>query len=312
MRSPDLTWFVTFILLACWAAPAFSLQEPPDASQTSSEAQTAALVRAFELISDGKLKKAKAEIDRAAAMTEKPCGECLLGLSHISAAEEKWNEAVDAAQRAIPLLKSPGLLARAYNQLGVANARLNTRDSLTRAESALRKGADTGGAWGEMARYNLAELLLRQAKWAEAAEAAQRYLQEAGPDGTALKEARVLLCRARGALPYEPSGEPGEDPEVKRVGGDVLRPEILFQTKPEYPEAARRARAQGTVIVEAIIDEAGCVRAVRVLEEVSHGLTESAVQAVRNWVFLPATLAGEPVKVYYVLTVNYSVSGTSF
>lgn len=305
MRPFILLRCVLCALAACWTAPGFGLQEQPAAPQAAAaEARAKSLERAFQLISDGKYKQAKAEIERATAMAVDPCGECLLGLSHVYASEKKWNEAVDAARRAIPLLKSPGTVARAYNQLGIANVMLNTPDSLTRAEEALRQGADAGGAWGTMARYNLAELLFRQRNWAEAAEAARGYLQEAGPDGTALKEARVLLCRARDRLPYEPDG----DPDLKRVGGNVLRPEILFQTKPEYPKVARRARAQGTVIIEAIIDEAGCVRAVRTLQGLPHGLTESATAAVRQWVFLPATLAGEPVKVYYVLTVSYSVS----
>jgi hypothetical protein len=49
------------------------------------------------------------------------------------------------------------------------------------------------------------------------------------------------------------------------------------------------------------------VRNVRALQEVPNGLTESAVESVRRWVFSPATLDGRPVKVYYVLTVNFSV-----
>ena len=205
-----------------------------------------------------------------------------------------------------PSPEIPGLLARAYNQLGLANVMLNTPDSLVRAEEALRKGADAGGAWGAMARYNLAELLYRQRSWAEAAEAAQRYLQEAGPEGTSLKEARMLLCRTRNLQPDPP--DPGMNPEPIRIGGEVKRPEILFQTKPEYTQEARRGLAGGTVIIETIIDDAGCVRSLRVLQGLSHGLTESALNAVRQWVFTPATLEGKPVKVYYVLTVNYSVS----
>ncbi len=61
------------------------------------------------------------------------------------------------------------------------------------------------------------------------------------------------------------------------------------------------------MVVEAIIDKEGCVTHVRALQGLPHGLTESAENAVRHWVFKPATIAGAPVKVYYVLTVNFSV-----
>jgi TonB family protein len=290
------------VLAACWTVPGFGFQEP-----TASKDQVKSIERAFKLLADGKLKQAKAELDRATAMASGHCGECLLGLSHVYASEKKWSEAVEAAQQSIPLLKSPGLQARAYNQLGIANVMLNTPDSLDKAEEALRQGVDAGGAWGTMARYNLAELLYRRRDWAGAAEAARGYLQAAGPKGTNLKEARMLLCRVRTLLPDEPSPEPGAVPDLKRVGGDVQRPEILFRTDPQYTQAAREAQVRGTVIVEAIIDEDGCVRNVRPLQGLSHGMTEAATGSVRQWVFSPATMEGKPVKVYYVLSVNFDI-----
>ncbi|HEV2845015.1 MAG TPA: energy transducer TonB, partial [Thermoanaerobaculia bacterium] len=276
------------VLAALWAVPAFG-------AQVDSKAQAKSLERAFKLIGDGKFKQARTEIDKATVAAGGPCGECLLGLSHIYASEQKWSEAADASRQAIPLLKSPALQARAYNQLGIANVMLNTPESLAQAEEELRKAADAGGAWGAMARYNLAELLYRRRSWAEAAEAARLYLQEAGPGGTTLKEARVLLCRARNLLPEEPSPEvegASKDamPDPLRVGGGVSRPEILYQEDPQYTEAARQARVEGTVILEAIIDEDGCVRNARALRGLSHGMTESALGTVRRWVFRPAML----------------------
>lgn len=76
---------------------------------------------------------------------------------------------------------------------------------------------------------------------------------------------------------------------------------------PVYTEKACRSGTRGTVILEAIIDKEGCVRNLRVLQEVPNGLTEAAMAAVSRWVFSPATLNGQPVKVYYVLTVNFDV-----
>ena len=285
------------------------------------------LERAYRLISEGKFNQAQEELEKAAALAGGPCGECLLGFSHVYAGDKKWDQAVDAAQQAVPLLKSPGLQARAYDQLGVALVAQGGPDALGKAEEALRRGAELGGAWGALARYNLAEVLARQRKWAETVEAARLYMKEAGPEGTALKEARVLLCGARAHQPEEapspaeeqaaaPGRSEGEDalPEVlgvsptpMRVEGDVHRPEIIRQVKPEYTEQARRAGTRGTVIVEAIIDEDGCVRNIRSLQDLPDGLTESAMAAVRQWVFSPATLEGTPVKVYYVLTINFHV-----
>ncbi|PYQ68366.1 MAG: hypothetical protein DMF53_00335, partial [Acidobacteria bacterium] len=57
--------------------------------------------------------------------------------------------------------------------------------------------------------------------------------------------------------------------------------------------------------LEAVIDREGCVRKASVLKGLPFKLEDAAVAAVRYWSFEPSTLAGRPVKVYYVLTVNF-------
>ncbi|HEX7182596.1 MAG TPA: TonB family protein, partial [Thermoanaerobaculia bacterium] len=103
-----------------------------------------------------------------------------------------------------------------------------------------------------------------------------------------------------------PSPAPVEDQPI-RVFGAVKRPEMLSGAQPRYSETARRARIQGTVILEAVIDQKGRVTDLRVLKSLPMGLDQSALDAVREWRFRPATLEGRPVKVYYTLTVNFQI-----
>jgi len=91
------------------------------------------------------------------------------------------------------------------------------------------------------------------------------------------------------------------------VGGAVTRPVILERVEPQYTETARRVRLEGTVIVQAVIDEQGRVTDVKVLKNLPMGLDQAAVDAVSRWRFQPATLHGRPVKVYYSLTVVFRV-----
>lgn len=102
-----------------------------------------------------------------------------------------------------------------------------------------------------------------------------------------------------------PSAPPPVESGPIPVGGDVHRPEKLYAPPPQYTEAARRTGTQGVVIVEAIIDKNGDVTNVRVLKDLPMGLSEKAVQAIKQWKFRPATLNGKPVDVYYNLTVNF-------
>jgi len=80
-----------------------------------------------------------------------------------------------------------------------------------------------------------------------------------------------------------------------RVGGRVSEAQILTQTSPEYPPAARQARVQGAVVVRATIGVNGHVKSAKVLSGPSL-LQNPAVAAVRRWVYKPATLNGAAVE----------------
>lgn len=106
-----------------------------------------------------------------------------------------------------------------------------------------------------------------------------------------------------------PGGVPGPAPppaeEILRVGGNVEKPVLLYSVNPRYPELARRARLGGVVIVEAVIDRDGNVVDPRVVKPMPLGLSEAAIEAVRQWRYKPATMNGRPVAVFFTLTVNF-------
>ena len=70
-----------------------------------------------------------------------------------------------------------------------------------------------------------------------------------------------------------------EGPVYITVG--ITRPEILRKVEPRYTELARRAGVQGTVIIEAIIDEKGNVTGQRILKSQPMGLDQAAMEAIR-------------------------------
>ena len=108
------------------------------------------------------------------------------------------------------------------------------------------------------------------------------------------------------AVPRDCQGSMGGGGPI-HVTGDVTKPVKIFAPPPEYTEMAERARVQGVVILQAIIDCNGRVLETTVLKGLPMGLSEQAQIAVANWRFRPAMLQGEPVSVYFNLTINFQL-----
>ncbi len=88
-------------------------------------------------------------------------------------------------------------------------------------------------------------------------------------------------------------------------------PIALSQPAPPYPEPARRMRVQGTVLIRAVIDEAGDVIDVRALNRLPLGCTEAALDAVRSWRYRPATLNDHAVRVQLEVKVTFRLAESS-
>jgi TonB family protein len=85
-----------------------------------------------------------------------------------------------------------------------------------------------------------------------------------------------------------------------RIGGQIQAPAQLVRVEPEYPWQAVAAGVQGSVILEAIVNEEGAVESVRVLRSIPL-LDRSATKAVEQWRYSPLLLNQRPTR--FVLTV---------
>jgi protein TonB len=83
-------------------------------------------------------------------------------------------------------------------------------------------------------------------------------------------------------------------------------PKPIRSPKPTYPFAAFKARIEGTVLVEILIDSQGRVARSRVIQSVP-GLDDSALATVRQWLFQPALKNGKPVATLAHVPVSYRI-----
>ena len=88
-------------------------------------------------------------------------------------------------------------------------------------------------------------------------------------------------------------------------GEEVKAPIVIEKTQPVYTEVARKNKQQGRVVLRTVINREGVIEDVELIEGQPYGLSEQAVAAVRQWRFKPAVHKGEPVAVFYLLTINF-------
>jgi len=96
---------------------------------------------------------------------------------------------------------------------------------------------------------------------------------------------------------------------VKRVkvGGVVQEALIMRRVLPVYPQLARTARVQGTVHLVGVIATNGTIQQLQVLS--GHPLlVNAAVDAVRQWIYRPTMLNGDPVEVIAPIDVHFTLS----
>jgi len=97
---------------------------------------------------------------------------------------------------------------------------------------------------------------------------------------------------------------PPPPPQPIRVGGVVSEPKKIKHVPPVYPDYAQKAKIQGVVILECMISPKGQVEDVRILRGIPV-LDQAAVDAVRQWVYMPTLVNGVPTPVLMTVTVNF-------
>ena len=107
-----------------------------------------------------------------------------------------------------------------------------------------------------------------------------------------------------------PHSGPGFGPydagNIFRPGiGGVTQPRAIYDPDPDYSEAARKAKYQGSVVLWLVVGTDGLPHNLRVQRSLGMGLGEKAIAAVSTWRFQPATLNGKPVAVEINVQVSF-------
>jgi TonB family protein len=135
--------------------------------------------------------------------------------------------------------------------------------------------------------------VVRQRQAAENADAPQIRATEVVPTGVA----KPGLLGALGTL------APADAP-APPVGGELVPPRLLAPAPVEYPQMARMTRAEGSVVIDALIDENGRVAEMRIVSGpgVFH---QAAKESLAQWRYQPALLNGKPISTHLYVTIQF-------
>jgi TonB family protein len=85
----------------------------------------------------------------------------------------------------------------------------------------------------------------------------------------------------------------------------AAQPRCTYMPNPNYTEAARAAKFNGAVSLEAIVNLDNRLENLRVVKGIPYNLNQSALDGLQNWQCTPGTLDGKPVASVIQLEVNF-------
>ncbi|MEO5740187.1 MAG: TonB family protein [Vicinamibacterales bacterium] len=94
-----------------------------------------------------------------------------------------------------------------------------------------------------------------------------------------------------------------------KPGNGVETPRLVREVKPQYTAQAMRAKIQGEVLLECIVQPDGSVGNIRVVRSLdsAFGLDQEAIKAARQWRFQPGTKQGTPVPVLVTIAIAFTL-----
>jgi protein TonB len=92
-------------------------------------------------------------------------------------------------------------------------------------------------------------------------------------------------------------------------GAGIDIPTVIREVKPQYTAEAMRAKIQGVVLLEAVVQTDGTVGDVRVIRSLDpvFGLDQEALKAARQWRFVPGRRQGQPVPVLVSIELTFTL-----
>jgi protein TonB len=116
----------------------------------------------------------------------------------------------------------------------------------------------------------------------------------------------------RGSGTASGEGAPSKGKPIAPAYALTEQPIFLDNVSPEkvrsfYPEDARKAKLEGVVRAQLLVDDDGSVARVTILGDPGHGFAAAAAKVARLYRFKPARVNGRPVATEIVFTIRFEL-----
>jgi len=104
------------------------------------------------------------------------------------------------------------------------------------------------------------------------------------------------------------STRPGQAPDESQPSPRQVRfaKNLVQEVRPVYPQVAKDNKLQGVVVLEVDVTANGTVSDATVITGAPL-LVKPALDAVRQWVYTPTLLAGQPVEAVSTVIFNFAI-----
>lgn len=286
-----ITAWVVILVAPAARAPAIAAIENHNLTVLAQEETAEQFVeRVKKAIKNDEWGRARSGLKHALAL-KKDCPEAYFLFAQVFKHEGENNMAIAALDEGLkyqPVYPEARLLLARY--LSEAHNLKRARDE---ANLAIGQGAPRFPAY-----RLLGEIDSRESKYEAAVTAFETALQFATVDDSAdiptLRERIEPLKRFSAFM-------------ADKNAANIVRPIPLNAPAPQYTEAARAQKIQGTVVLAVLVTERGDVGSVWHLAGLGYGLDEAAVEAARQLKFSPATKDGKPVIYWTAVQIEFNL-----
>lgn len=260
----------------------------------------------------GKTRAACRAFEKAVEISEGRSYEAQLGLASARLKAKDPAGAVAPALAAEKLGTNDPMWSAAAFLAGLALYQSQPTDAaaLAQAAASLERSIQLAPDQATPARVTLGFVYKSLRQPEKAAAQLREALARLAPSSPMRREARIGLCTLRAEHP-ELAPSSADSPIDKDQLKNVKMPVKLHAPNPQYTKEAREAGVQGVFVALATIDREGCIVNLKTLKGLGAGMEQMAIQTMRQWVFEPATLKGEPRDVFYRLAISFTSESAS-